>query len=135
MAKPKKWTEVYPQGTKTGDEEQKFFIALARHPSYKWRSTSSLAKESGLSKARVEEIIAKYYKKQMVLQNPKNEEQWGYWERLPELLEVNTGSLSSSDQKNRINNACNTRVVFNKVAKRCTSSALSSKKVFTFQKS
>lgn len=80
--KLKKWTAVYPQGTREGDEEQRFFIALGRHPKYKWRSTSAISKEANLTKERVEEIIQKYYKSGMVVQNPQNEDQWGYWERL-----------------------------------------------------
>ena len=58
--KPKKWTDVYPVGTKEGDEEARFFRSLARHPKYDWRSTAAISKESGLSPKRVEEIIAKY---------------------------------------------------------------------------
>lgn len=110
MAKPRKWTEVYPQGSKTGDEEQKFFIALARNPKFKWRSTSAVAKESGLSKERVEEIVAKYYAKGMVFQNPKNEDQWGYWERVPEMVEDGVKSLSSADKTKRIDGACHSRI-------------------------
>ena len=108
--KPKKWTQVYPQGTKAGDEEQKFFIALARHPKYDFRSTSAIAKETGLSKDRVEEIVSKYINKGMVFQNPKNEEQWGYWERCPQMLASNTGSITKADQNKRIDGVCNSRI-------------------------
>ena len=105
--KPKKWTDVYPQGTKMGDEEQRFFIALARHPKFVWRSVSALAKESNLSAERVEEIIAKYHKKNMVLSNPKGEgDQWGYWERLPkEMWQQDAKSIAQKDQKSRIDKA------------------------------
>jgi len=103
--KPKKWTEVYPQGTKEGDEEQKFFIALARHPKWTWRSTSAIAKETGLTKERVEEVISKYYKKSMVYQNPQNEDQWGYWERVPEMLPKDDSTITEKDQNDRIKKA------------------------------
>jgi hypothetical protein len=65
--KPKKWTEVYPQGTPEGDEEARFFKSLARHPKYDWRSTAAIAKESGLTHTRVEQIIAKYLKSSRAL--------------------------------------------------------------------
>lgn len=103
--KPPKWLDVYPQGTKEGNEEQSFFIALGRHPKYQWRSTAAIAKESGLQVDRVEEIIAKYYKKGMVFQNPKNEDQWGYWERCPEMLKDDSKSVVQMDHKKRINDA------------------------------
>jgi hypothetical protein len=99
---PPKWVYVYPQGTKEGDEEQKFFIALARHPKYNWRSVSAIAAESGLTKKRVEEIISKYYKKSMVFQNPKNADQWGYWERVPDMLQDDDSTIVQKDQQKRI---------------------------------
>ena len=106
-SKPKKWTDVYPQGTKMGDEEQRFFIALARHAKYIWRSVSALSKEANLTPVRVEEIIAKYYKKNMVFMNPKGEgDQWGYWERVPtEMWKQDTKSIAQTDQKSRIDKA------------------------------
>ena len=99
---PPKWVNVYPQGTKEGDEEQKLFISLARHAKYEWRSVSAMSAESGLSKKRVEEILAKYYKKGMVFQNPKQDEQWGYWERVPHMLKNDADSISDKDHKKRI---------------------------------
>ena len=101
--KPKKWTEVYPQGTKEGDEEQAVFISLARHPSWTFRSLAAISKESNLSKERVEEILFKYLKKNMVFQNPKNEDQWAYWEREPSLVPVDKESIVQTDYSNRIN--------------------------------
>lgn len=98
---PKKWVDVYPQGTQEGNEEQKFFIALARHPKFCWRSISALAKESGLTVDRVEEILNKYYQKGMVFQNPKTEDQWAYWERVPDMVPKNT-SISTNDKKTRL---------------------------------
>lgn len=101
--KPKKWTEVYPAGTKEGDEESRFFRSLARHPKYEWRSTAALAKESGITQKRAEEIISKYIKMHIVIQNPKNEEHWGYWERVPHMLPESHSSVSDEDKKSRIN--------------------------------
>ena len=99
---PSKWPYVYPQGTKEGNEEQKFFIALARHPKYDWRSVSAIAAESSLTKKRVEEILNKYYKKGMVFQNPKQDEQWGYWERVPHMLKKSHSSICEKEQNKRI---------------------------------
>ncbi len=96
------WTDIYPQGTREGDEEQKFFIALARHPKYVWRSTSGLAKETGLTKVRVEEIIAKYHKKHMVFQSPSNEDNWAYWNRCPDMLPKDESTITEKDQSDRI---------------------------------
>lgn len=100
--KPKKWTEVYPVGTREGDEEARFFRSLARHPKYDWRSVAALAKESGLTKERVEQIIAKYFKIHMVLQNPNNEDHWGYWERVSSMLPDRHVSISDRDKEKRI---------------------------------
>jgi hypothetical protein len=101
MKRYRKWINVYPQGTKEGDEEQRFFISLARHPKYEWRSLAAVAKESGLDKKRVEQIIQKYYKEGMVIQNPKNEDQWGYWERL-DLSPKKFKSMAEKDHERRI---------------------------------
>ena len=101
--KPAKWTEVYPQGTKAGDEEQSFFIALSRHPKWQWRSSAQIAKESGLSKERVDEIISKYWKKGMIFQNPANSDQWGYWERVPDMVPKKEVSITQKDHNDRIN--------------------------------
>lgn len=102
--KPQKWTKLYPVGTFEGDEEFRFFKALARNPKYEWRSTAALAKESGLDKKRIEEIILKYYKLGIVFQNPKNEDHWGYWERVPHLLPEKEESLTKIDKEKRIKN-------------------------------
>jgi hypothetical protein len=101
--KPQKWTDCFPCGTKKGDEEQAFFIAISRNPKYQWRSVSAIAKESRLTPERVEEIIQKYQKKGMIFNNPKNEDQWGYWERVSEMLPKEMKSLSQQDQDDRIN--------------------------------
>lgn len=102
--KPPKWTNVYPQGTKAGDEIQRFFIALTRNPRWEWRSVAQLAIESKLTEKRVEELINEYYNKGMIFQNPKNEIYWGYWERVPEMLPKNDGTITDKDQKSRIKN-------------------------------
>jgi hypothetical protein len=99
---PPKWTQVYPQGTKQGDEEQDVFICLARHPKWVWRSLAQIAKEAKISKERAEEILYKYWKKNMVFQNPANEDQWGYWERVPEMLPKEEESITARDHNNRI---------------------------------
>jgi hypothetical protein len=103
--KPRKWTEVYPQGTPEGDEEARFFRSLARHPKYEWRSTAAIAKESGLPQKRVEEIISKYLKRNMVFQSPSNEEHWGYWERVPQMVPDEYMTASDSDKGRRIRRA------------------------------
>lgn len=105
--KPKKWTEVYPVGTKEGDEEARFFRILARNQKYEWRSTSALSKEANLSKKRVEEIISKYHKMGIVFQNPRNEDQWGYWERVPHMLPDKKKSISKTDKDQRIEKLIN----------------------------
>ena len=103
--KLKNWTEVYPQGTKEGDEEQGFFIAISRHSKWKWRSIAQLAKEANLSKQRVEEIIQKYHKRGMIFQCPQNEEMWGYWENHLELIPKKIHTPTEEDHKSRLKNA------------------------------
>lgn len=104
MTKPKKWTEVYPHGTKEGDEESKFFKALARHPKYDWRSTGAIVKASGLPQERVEEIISKYVSgsNPLIYAHPKNEAHWGYWERVPQMLKDDKRDISTKDKDNRV---------------------------------
>ena len=60
MTEPKKWSEVYPYGTKEGDEEATFFKALARHSKFDYRSVAALIQLTSLSRERIEEIIEKY---------------------------------------------------------------------------
>jgi hypothetical protein len=105
--KPPKWTQVYPQGTQEGDEEQLVFIALARNPKYDWRSTAAIVKESCLTPERVEQILLKYYNIGMVFQNPKNESSWGYWERVEYMLE-DVPTITDDDQDERIKKAIKT---------------------------
>lgn len=101
MKKLKKWTEVYPQGTKAGDEEQKLFIALSRDPKWSYKSTRMLVQETKLSQERVEEIIDKYVKMGLIFPHETNEDQWGYWERNPDHIKKNP-SLVKKDHDNRI---------------------------------
>lgn len=105
MAKkyPPKWHEVYPQGTQFGNDEFKFFVALTRNPKFSWRSIASIQNVSGLSREKVEKLIQKYHNKGMIFQSPKNEDLWGYWENVPEMLSEVEESLASKDQKSRIN--------------------------------
>ena len=102
---PKKWHEVYAQGTSAGNDESKFFKAIARNPRWEWRSVTAISKESGLSEERVEEIIQKYYKLGLLFNNPKNEEHWGYWERVPEMLDSDDRSIADQDKDHRIDDA------------------------------
>lgn len=103
MNKLSKWIDVYPQGTKEGDEEQKFFIAIARNKKWKWRTVSAIEAESKLSRARIEEIIEKYTKSGMIVANPNVDDSWGYWERLDAKDEDK--SIDDLDKDNRIKDA------------------------------
>jgi len=104
VANPPHWYNVYPQGTKKGDDEAKFFKVLARNPQYKWRSTSAIAKESGLSKQRCEEIVSKYTKLGVIIPSKKNENSWAYWERVPKTLAaaLDDRSIGQKDKDSRI---------------------------------
>ena len=104
VANPPNWYDVYPQGTKRGDEEAKFFKVLARDPQYKWRSTSAIAKEAGITKQRCEEIISKYVKIGVVIGSKKNENNWAYWERVPKTLAaaLDRRSIGQRDKDSRI---------------------------------
>lgn len=105
MMKPKKWTEVYPYGTKEGDEEAKFFRALARHSKYDYRSTSALIKATGLDRERIEEIIDKYtsrFDPALIYPHPSNEDHWGYWERCQDQLRSDNRNISQRDQDDRV---------------------------------
>jgi hypothetical protein len=100
---PPHWHDVYPAGTKEGDEEFTFFIALTRHPKkLPWRSTSMLVKETGLSPEKVDRLIAKYEKLGMIFINPKNDTQWGYWELNQELVPEQKISIRDKDHIERL---------------------------------
>ena len=61
------WVDIYPQGTKEGDEEQAFFCSLSR-TKWTWRSTAALAKEANLSAERVDEILQKYLLQKKIIE-------------------------------------------------------------------
>jgi len=106
VKKPLIWTQAYPYGTKEGDEEAKFFRALARHAKFEYRSVGALVKDSGLTRERVEEIIDKYvnnFNPPLVYAHPDNEDHWGYWERCPDRLQSDKRNISQKDQDKRIN--------------------------------
>jgi hypothetical protein len=105
----KNWWKVFK-----GDKEQKFFTGkdgcsgLARHPKFtKWRSVDSIVKESGLTAQEVEAIIQKYVKQGLVINNPKDAAQWGYWENVESLLEEDGAlkSIAEEDKQRRIDKA------------------------------
>jgi hypothetical protein len=105
MDQPKKWTEVYPYGTKQGDEEAKVFRALARHQKFDYRSTGAIVKDTGLTRERVEEIIDKYVNKvkpPLIYAHATNEDHWGYWERCPDVLKKDKRNPSDKDKDSRI---------------------------------
>ena len=105
MKKLRSWVDLCPHGTKEGDEEIAFFISLARNPKYVWRSISGIASETGLTKDRVEQIIQKYHKLNMVFNHPKNDDNWGYWERVPtDILPKKYQSIADKDHKQRMKN-------------------------------
>lgn len=109
MADIKKWYEVY-----SGDDEKKFFVGsdgqsgLIRKKkdgkSLSWRSVEALAKESGLTQKRVEEIINKYLSSGIVKQNPSNETLWGYhWNVKDDTPKPK--SMGQTDKENRVSKA------------------------------
>lgn len=104
MSKPRKWPEVYPHGTPEGDEEARFFRALARGET-DYVSTSAIMLTSGLSRERVEEIIDKYIgmNPPLIYAHKTNEEHWAYWERIPDEIRRDGRSLSEKDKDIRIN--------------------------------
>lgn len=102
----KKWWAVY-----NGDEEKRFFVGkdgnsgLCRNNGFDWRSTEALARESGLSKSRVEQIIDKYHKAGIVVQHAKDPEKWGYWEKVGSAAASNTKDTTKDDQQARVDKA------------------------------
>ena len=104
MIQPKKWHEVYPYGTKEGDQEAQVFRALSRNPKYEYRSTSALIKETGLSRERIEEVLDKYmsYSPPLIYPHDKNEDHWGYWERCPDRVPADKRNISKKDQDARV---------------------------------
>lgn len=101
MRYPPKWQELCEQGTKEGEEEQAFFIAISRHPRHTWLTTTILARTSKLSLERVDEILEKYEKIKVVINDPNHEDQWAYWENVKELLKEEV-SLLEEDRRRRM---------------------------------
>jgi hypothetical protein len=99
---PPNWYDIYPQGTQQGDDEQKLFTSLARNGKWVWRSVGAIEKETNLDKEKIEKILYKYLKLGVVFQNPKNEDQWGYWANVPEMLNLKKKSINQEDIQNRI---------------------------------
>lgn len=105
MNKPKKWHEVYPYGTKQGNDEAKVFRALSRHAKFDWRSTGAIVKETGLTREKVEEIIDKYVNKvkpPLLYAHATNEDHWGYWERCPTVLKKDDRDITKKDKDSRV---------------------------------
>lgn len=103
----KKWWQVYG-----GDEEKRFFVGkdgksgLVRNTEFEWRSTDALARESGLTKTRTEQIIDKYHKAGIVIQHQKDPEKWGYWEKVaPQLANPVKKSIAEDDKDKRADKA------------------------------
>jgi hypothetical protein len=107
---PEKWHKVY-----RSDEEKCVFVGkdgnsgLIRATDkttgkrFEWRSTDALARESGLSKKRVEEILEYYCNKKVVRQHSKDPEKWGYWEVVGE--EKNDPDVVAEDHAKRMDKA------------------------------
>lgn len=102
------WYEIYPQGTPEGEEEKKFFISLARNKKYKqWRSVSAISKETDISQERIEEIIFKYNKIGLVIQNPSNTEFWGYFHNNLDIIQEEKDSVIAEERKKLLNKKLN----------------------------
>lgn len=76
----KKWYNIYPKGTPEGEIEEKIFKALTRSKKWKFRSISGMSKELKIKEEIIEEIVLKYSELGIMVQNPQNDLQWGYWE-------------------------------------------------------
>ena len=100
---PKKWTEVYPHGTKEGDEEVDFWYAIARDRSTEWLSVSQIARTSRLPELRVKQLITKYssFQPPLVIVCPSLPGYFGYWQRVPDSIEEKI-SITKKDHINRI---------------------------------
>lgn len=106
----KKWHEVY-----SGQDERDFFVGkngtsgLVRSP-YDYRSAKALAKESGLSEERVEQIINKYLKLSIIIQSDSKDDHYGYWLRVaPHLGSTTHQTITQADQNDRMKKAGNAK--------------------------
>ena len=102
--KKKKWHEVYPVGTKEGDEEAEFFKVLARGK-YDWRTVNAIVKETKLSEKRVEEIINKYERMGLVVNSTKDPEKYGYYLRVEKSGGKKGKTLAEEDHNQRLKSA------------------------------
>lgn len=93
----KKWVDVYKD-----EEEQAFFISLARNIKNIWRNINGISNDSGIPRDKVEKIIQKYFKLGIVVHHPKNDDGWAYWERVPSELINKPQSIMEKDQEQRL---------------------------------
>lgn len=99
----KKWHEVAVSA-----DEYAFFIGKDKksglvRSSYDFRSVAAIAKESGLTKDKVEALVDKFMKMGIVVQSPNKEDHYGYWDRVsPNLGKTQTASLSEADKAKRV---------------------------------
>ncbi len=80
--RPAKWWQVYPNGTRAGDEEAAFFQALAQRQDRVWATVGQLIEETVLPQERIHQIIQKYQATGMVVASVESPGLWGYWERV-----------------------------------------------------
>jgi hypothetical protein len=97
----KNWYDIYPKGTMEGDIEEKIFKSLTRSKKYKFRSVNGLSKELKIKEEIIEKVILKYSKKGIIIQNPQNDMQWGYWETCGTSKKKNY-SVQEFDYKKRL---------------------------------
>ena len=76
------------------------FLQIPRASSFRPNKKKRL--QASLQTKQHKIIIQKYYNKGMIFQNPKTEDQWAYWERVPEMVPKVNNSLVKKDQQNRI---------------------------------
>ena len=107
MEEPKKWTEVYPYGTKEGDDECKFFRFLSRNAKRDFHSSEAIVEGTHLSRKRVEEIIDKYakYSPPLIFAHSSQENHWAYWENVIDSMVLpDDRSIAQKDRDRRIGN-------------------------------
>ena len=138
MKQPKKWHEIYPNGTKDGEEEAKVFRCLSRNPSFAWVSTAAIVRNTNLSYERVEEIIDKYASKTnppLIYAHQSNDDHWAYWERIPDFIKKDDRDLSTKDKDITIKNQITrSDIIENNLAKSQTTNIFSTNQcVYTSQ--
>ena len=100
----KKWYDIYPKGTAEGDIEEKIFKILTRNRKWKFRSVLGISKELKIKEQVIEKMILKYSNLGIILQNPQNHLQWGYWETCG-IKKKKSHSVQEYDYKMRIKKA------------------------------